>query len=94
MCLDGDKKDRVAFQARRDYQSRTIGWLQRGYSFLGGGKWYDLHEFGWHLGNVGLTKVKISNLTKITEFGDISMISVTPVTFGSLFRYQISEGFL
>ena len=38
MCLDGEKNDRVAFQARADYQNHAIGWLQRGYSSLGGGK--------------------------------------------------------
>ena len=27
----------MAFQARTDYQNHAIGWLQRGYSFLGGG---------------------------------------------------------
>jgi len=38
VCLDGEKNDRVAFQARADYQNHAIGWLQRGYSSLGGGK--------------------------------------------------------
>ena len=38
MCLDGEKNDRVAFQARADYQNHAIGWLRRGYSSLGGGK--------------------------------------------------------
>ena len=38
MCLDGEKNDRVAFQARADYQNHAIGWLHRGYSSLGGGK--------------------------------------------------------
>jgi hypothetical protein len=33
--------------------SDGIGWLQRGYSFFAGGRWYDFHEFGSHLGNVG-----------------------------------------
>ena len=32
------KNDRVAFQARADYQNHAIGWLHRGYSSLGGGK--------------------------------------------------------
>ncbi len=27
----------MAFQARADYQNHAIGWLQRGYSALGGG---------------------------------------------------------
>ncbi len=35
--LDGEKNDRMAFQARADYQNHAIGWLQRGYSSLGGG---------------------------------------------------------
>ncbi len=38
VCLDGEKNDRKAFQARADYQNHAIGWLQRGYSTLGGGK--------------------------------------------------------
>ena len=38
VCLDGEKNDRVAFQARADYQNHAIGWLHRGYSSLGGGK--------------------------------------------------------
>ena len=38
MCLDGEKNDRVAFQARADYQNHAIGWLHRGYSSLGGGE--------------------------------------------------------
>ena len=54
MCLDGEKNDRVAFQARADYQNHAIGWLHRGYSSLAVGKWYDFHEFGWYMGNVGL----------------------------------------
>ena len=53
MCLDGEKNDRVAFQARADYQNHAIGWLHRGYSPLAVGKWYDFHEFGWYMGNVG-----------------------------------------
>ena len=28
VCLDGEKNDRMAFQARADYQSHAIGWLQ------------------------------------------------------------------
>ncbi len=35
--LDGEKSDRMAFQARADSQNHAIGWLQRGYSSLGGG---------------------------------------------------------
>ena len=53
MCLDGEKNDRVAFQARADYQNHAIGWLHRGYSSLAVGKWYDFHEFGWYMGDVG-----------------------------------------
>ena len=37
VCLDGEKNDRMAFQARADYQNHAIGWLQRGYSPLGAG---------------------------------------------------------
>ncbi len=54
MCLDDEKTGRMAFQARGDYQNHAIGWLQRGYSPLALGLWYDFHEFGLHLGNVGL----------------------------------------
>ncbi len=35
--MDGEKNDRMAFQARADCQNQAIGWLQRGYSSLGGG---------------------------------------------------------
>ena len=38
VCLDGEKNDRVAFQARADYQNHAIGWLHRVYNSLGGGK--------------------------------------------------------
>ena len=37
VCLDGEKNDRMAFQARADRQNHAIGLLQRGYSSLGGG---------------------------------------------------------
>ena len=37
VCLDGEKNDRMAFQARADYQNHAIGWLQRGYNSFGGG---------------------------------------------------------
>jgi len=53
VCLDDEKNGRMAFQARGDYQNHAIGWLQRGYSPLALGLWYDFHEFGLHLGNVG-----------------------------------------
>ncbi len=36
--LDGEKSDRLAFQARADYQNHALGWLQRGYNSLGGRK--------------------------------------------------------
>ena len=29
VCLGGEKNDRVAFQARADYQNHAIGWLHR-----------------------------------------------------------------
>ncbi len=31
VCLNGEKNDRMAFQARADYQNYAIAWLQRGY---------------------------------------------------------------
>ena len=37
VCLDGERNDRMAFLAQADYQINAIGWLQRGYSFFGGG---------------------------------------------------------
>ncbi len=37
VCLDDGKTDRLAFQARADLQNLAIGWLQRGFSSLGGG---------------------------------------------------------
>ena len=61
MCLDGEKNDRVAFQARADYQNHAIGWLHRGAVPLAVGKWYDFHEFGWYkMGNVGLSNSHIN----------------------------------
>ena len=47
---EGDKKDRVAFQARADYQTHAIGWLQRGYSSLGGDRMASIHR---QTGNIG-----------------------------------------
>ena len=35
--LDGEKSDRIVFQSRVDSQIHAIGWLQMGYSSLGGG---------------------------------------------------------
>ncbi len=35
--LDGGKSGQMAFQAWADRQNHAIGWLQRGYSSLGGG---------------------------------------------------------
>ena len=45
MCLDGEKNDRVAFQARADYQN-PIGWLL---GDTGAWRWESgkFHEFGW-----------------------------------------------
>ncbi len=37
VCLDGEKYDRMAFQARADYQNHVIGRMQTGYSPLGAG---------------------------------------------------------
>ena len=37
VCPDGEKNDRIAFQARADLQNQAIGWLRKGYSSLGGG---------------------------------------------------------
>ncbi len=51
--LDGGESGQMAFQARADCQNHAIGWLQRGYSSLGGGTLVQFHEFGCHLGNVG-----------------------------------------
>ena len=56
MCLDGEKNDRVAFQARADYQNHAIDGCIGDTVPLAVGKWYDFHEFGWYMGNVGLIK--------------------------------------
>ena len=37
VCLDGEKNDRRAFQARADYQDQAIGWLPKGCRSLGAG---------------------------------------------------------
>ena len=37
MYLDGEKGDRMVFQARADHQNQAIGWLQMKYSSLDGG---------------------------------------------------------
>ena len=68
MCLDGEKNDRVAFQARADYQNHAIGWLHRGHSSdLAVGKWYEFHEFGWH---VDLVKPEFLNQMAVGEARD------------------------
>ena len=61
----GEKNDRVAFQARADYQNHAIGWLHRGYSSLGGGKVASFQEFGWYMGNV--IEVKTVKVYRWTE---------------------------
>jgi hypothetical protein len=43
----------MAFHALANFQKHAIGWLQGDKVPLVVGKWYDFHEFGWHLGNVG-----------------------------------------
>ena len=52
MRPDGEKNDRMAFQARANYQNHAIGRMQRGYSPLALELWYDFQELRWHLGNV------------------------------------------
>ncbi len=37
VCLDGEKNDRMAFQARADCQNHAIGWLRRKLCSLDGG---------------------------------------------------------
>ncbi len=54
VCLDGEKNDRMAFQARADCQNHAIGWLQRNTVPLAVERWYDFPEFGGYLGNVGI----------------------------------------
>ena len=53
VCLDDEKLVQMGFQLRADPQNHAIGWLQRGIVPLLVGRWYDFHEFGCHLGNVG-----------------------------------------
>ncbi len=53
VCLNGGKSGQMAFQTRTDLQNRAIGWLRKDGVPLAVDQWYDVHEFGWHLGNVG-----------------------------------------
>jgi hypothetical protein len=54
VCLNGGKSGQMAFQSRADLQNRAIGWLRKDRVPLAVDQWYDFHEFGCHLGNVGL----------------------------------------
>ena len=37
------------------------------------GKWYDFHEFGWHLGNVGLSNTMLTLTMRIAKSGTRAM---------------------
>ncbi len=37
------------------------------------GKWYDFHEFGWHLGNVGLSNIMLTLTMRIAKSGTRAM---------------------
>ncbi len=62
VCLDGEKNDRTAFQARVDYQNHAIGWLQRGYSSLGGGKVVQFPRIWMSSGECRVTLSLVANL--------------------------------
>jgi hypothetical protein len=53
MSLDGEKNDRMAFQARPISKIMSSDGCKMNSVPLPVGRWYDFHEFGCHLGNVG-----------------------------------------
>ncbi len=53
LCLNGGISGQMAFRTRADLQNRAIGWLRKDGVPLAVDQWYDFHEFGCHLGNVG-----------------------------------------
>ena len=40
------------------------------------GKWYDFHEFGWYMGNVGLNFFRVQNLAAAIPSGNPSVVTV------------------
>ena len=56
------KMDRVAFQARADYQNHAIGWLHRGYSSLGGGKVLRIPRIWMVYGECRMMHLRIARL--------------------------------
>ena len=54
VCLNGGKSGQMVFRTRADLQNRAIGWLRKDGVRLAVDQWYDFHEYGCHLGNVGL----------------------------------------
>ena len=76
MCLDGEKNDRVAFQAPADYQNHAIGWLHRGYSSLGGGKVVRIPRIWMAYGECRLQAFLPSTVPNITAPYRVSSMKV------------------
>ena len=51
--MNGGKSGQMALQTRPHLQNQAIGWLQSGCRSFASVWWYDFHEFGGYLGNVG-----------------------------------------
>ena len=92
VCLDGEKLVQMGFQSRADPQNHAIGWLQRGYSPLALGLWYDFHEFGLHLGNVGLSE--LSEDRPASWYWKIQREIATPLAFTSSGTSQVGPNTL
>ncbi len=73
VCLNGGISGQMAFRTRADLQNRAIGWLRKDGVPLAVDQWYDFHEFGCHLGNVGLEH----SLSGSAAFADINRRSQT-----------------
>ena len=53
VCLDGEKNDRIGFQAWADYQSHAIGWQRRKTITMAAQFGYDCHGFEVYLRYIG-----------------------------------------
>ena len=51
--IDGEKNDRMAFQARADYLDQAIGWLRKGCNCRGGGAVIRFPGFAGYVENGG-----------------------------------------
>ena len=54
VCLNGGISGQMAFRTRADLQNWAIGWPRKDGVPLAVDQWCNFHEFGCHLGNVGL----------------------------------------